>query len=802
MATLKASPEGLVKIKRARIEKGWSVNDFKWIESASNILGISWEETGVLALGISEGTWKRFLGGKHPINENAFKAYCQVLEISWEEVTVHSRKDNSKIKYSKVESLDIINSPHHLITSFFPYIDWSEAPDVSKFYGRSKELETLQRWIVEENCRLISLLGMGGIGKTTLSVRLAQEIIKSSYTYQSPIKYIIWRSLRNAPPINNILAQLIQFLSPQQEKQLPGDVQSRISLLLKYLRSQRCLLILDNFESILEGGKSPTSSYRNGYENYGQLLRCVAETFHQSCLILTSREKPRGLGKFEGESLPIRCLQLSGLGETEGLSLFKDKGKFTGSNIAWQTLISIYSGNPLALKIISSLIKNYFDANICQFVEKSRQNGFIFGDIRDLLHQQLHRLTDLEQKIMYWLAINREPVSLELLQADFITPVPYQQLLESLNSLQERSLVKKINRRFTQEPMVMEYVIDQLIEIVSQEIRVLSTETEVEKETLCSNSFPSSSLFITHALIKATAKDYLRKSQINRIIKPVIERLMAQFGSVENIVCHLNQILKNLRGKLPIETGYAAGNILNLLHTARINLSNFNFSGLTIWQAYLQNVSLHNVNFTASHFKNCTFTKFLGNTLSAVFSPDGGLLATCDTDFNVRIWEIQTGKLILICQGHTNWVHSVKFSPNGKILASCGADKSIKLWNVRDGVCIKTLIGHEHEVFSIAFNPDGKTIASASGDCTIKIWDVGDGTCIKTLIGHNGWVRCVAFNSNGQSLVTSSADNSIKLWHTNNYECVKTLLEHTKCVHSVAFSSDNETLGKTYRNPI
>ena len=200
------------------------------------------------------------------------------------------------------------------------------------------------------------------------------------------------------------------------------------------------------------------SRYRTRYENYGQLLRCVAETSHQSCLILTSREKPPGLGKFEGESLPVRCLQLSGLAETEGRLIFKDKGKFNGSNTAWQTLFSYYSGNPLALKIVAYSIKDYFDGNICQFIEISRKSGFIFDDIRDLLDQQFRRLTDLEKQIMYWLAINREPVSLQQLQTDFIVPVPYRELLESLNSLQRRSLIEKIDNCFTQQALVMEYV--------------------------------------------------------------------------------------------------------------------------------------------------------------------------------------------------------------------------------------------------------------------------------------------------------------------------------------------------------
>ncbi len=260
---------------------------------------------------------------------------------------------------------------------------------------------------MQENCRLVTLLGMGGIGKTTLCVKLAQEIIGSREdkgtsrqgeisSFHAP-EYVIWRSLRNTPPMEDILVELIQFLSQQQQTSLPNQLNGRLSLqqtslpnqlngrlslLLKYLRSSRCLIILDNAESILQAGDR-TGRYRAGYEGYGQLLQCVAETTHQSCLILTSREKPQGLAKYEGDSLPVRSLQLTGLLETEGRELFNVKGQFTASEDQWQVLISRYGGNPLALKIVASSIRDFFDGNVSQFLEVSQQGTSHNSGTRD-----------------------------------------------------------------------------------------------------------------------------------------------------------------------------------------------------------------------------------------------------------------------------------------------------------------------------------------------------------------------------------------------------------------------------------
>jgi len=340
--------------------------------------------------------------------------------------------------------------------------DWGEAVDVSVFYGRTQELATLERWIVKDHCRLVALLGMGGIGKTALSVRSAQQV-------QDKFDYLIWRSLVHAPPVAELLANLIQFLSNDQEIDLPETVAGRISRLIDYLRTSHCLLVLDNAEAILSSGEGaertlgePAGFYLTGYEGYGELLRRVGETHHQSCLVLTSREKPRELISLEGDKLPVRSLQLGSLNPEEGRAILQVKGYFSGSKEDWQALVEYYGGNPQMLKIVATTIQVLCQGDITKFL---KQGPVVVGDIRELLDQQFNRLSDLEKKLMYWLAIKQEPILLPSLGRT-VPPVSQPELLEAMESLVRRSLIEKNLASFIQKPMILEYVTKRLIEQV------------------------------------------------------------------------------------------------------------------------------------------------------------------------------------------------------------------------------------------------------------------------------------------------------------------------------------------------
>jgi len=330
--------------------------------------------------------------------------------------------------------------------------DWGEAMDVAFFWGRATELAFLEKRIIDQCCRLAVIVGMGGMGKTALTIKLAQQI-------QTQFKYLIWRSLRNELPFKNLIAEIILFLSQEQKLNLPKTVDAQISLLMEYLRSSRCLLILDNFESILQSGKN-NGCYQKGYEGYGQLLRRIGDEKHQSCLIVTSREMPTAIANREEEIYAcVRSLQLTGLEKIEAEKILQAKG-LTGSIDEFQQLIDLYTGNPLALKIAATTIKSVFNGDISRFFQ---EGIVVFADIWNLLDRQFNRLSVLEQKVIYWLAINHEWTTLAELRQDIVPTVSERELVEALLSLQARSLIEKHSIGFTLQPVVMGYVKERLL---------------------------------------------------------------------------------------------------------------------------------------------------------------------------------------------------------------------------------------------------------------------------------------------------------------------------------------------------
>ncbi|MBA2396493.1 MAG: NACHT domain-containing protein, partial [Ktedonobacteraceae bacterium] len=356
-------------------------------------------------------------------SKRLLEEYERILELSEGILTTHVGEES--IPQSRRRTTPLVPKALHDVK-----IDMNEAPHVTLFYGRKEQLSTLKRWVVTDHCRLVSILGFGGVGKTVLASELVNQI-------KQEFEFVYWISLKDAPTLETVLEKFLSFLDDHYPTAHSQKADELIQHLLFHLQDHRCLLILDNFESLLQS-KALTGRYSDENQGYALLLQRIAETSHQSCLLITSREKPGEFPRLEGKTRPTRSMDLAGVAQKEGRALLQGEELF-GSDQIWTKLIDLYAGNPLTLKLVAGIIREMFGGDIARFLEKGE---FVFsGGIKELLDQQFHRLSSQEQDIMFWLAIERESVSPIELEEECVN-LNSKEIMTALNSSHYRSLVE------------------------------------------------------------------------------------------------------------------------------------------------------------------------------------------------------------------------------------------------------------------------------------------------------------------------------------------------------------------------
>lgn len=724
-------------------------------------------------------------------------------------------------------------------------IDWGESiqrPNRSQandapFYGRTEELATLTSWCVTERSRLISLLGTGGMGKTTLAGKLVSGLTDH-------FDCAIWRSLLNAPPVTDILRDLLQFLSPQPLADLPDTVEGQIELTIAYLTHNRALVVLDNVESVLQG-QVHAGQYLPGYEGYEQLFKAIGELPHQSCLLITSREKPQPIARSEViHPKLVRSFAVGGLTPDMAHELVQSCGCPPIPAQMWQEVYTHYSGNPLALKMaaIAAIDMTGGGEAVLGLYPLMKEGKLKFQTIEDILQRQFARLSPPEQQLVYWLAIEREPVTSKELRENLVPhPAIGGEILNALQSLLRRCVAVRQEQTWSLEPVMMVYVTGKIIDEIVGELTA-------DPSPLGGSDLQSQFWHLNnYAIIKAQTKDYLRQAQTQLILRPILNRCLVIWDTPELFSEHLRRILTRWREQNPIPLGYLAGNILNLSIELAPDgsIADLDCSGLPIWSADLVDVNLDRVNFAGAAFDRTVFTQTFGGIVSVAFHPTGDLFATGDGNGDVHLWRTSDGQRLAIYQGHANWIRSLAFTPNGNILASSGDDLTINFWDLHTGrqipargldkrgfrrICFsrdgqklftgghdynvriyhfqihsdaqnqaievdlrRELVGHTHWVFSVALSPDESQLATASADSTVRIWDLKTGVCLHVL-SHQHWVIRTVFSPDGRRLIVSGMSATIYVWDLSSGKLIQTLTGHTDWVWSIACTPDGKTL--------
>ncbi len=391
-------------VDRARRRKGWLKQAEVWCRLAQT----------------SRATLKRFWR-REAIDQGTFIAICQAVGLTDWEALVEP----------EIEAENLVRKLR---------LDLSAMPDVPLFLGRTAELAHLTE--LTRECRVVALWGIGGIGKTSLVVEWIESLMRSGAA-AAQFEAILWRSLQYQPALETLTQSLAESCHEPPETPI-----------LTILQRHRVLLVLDNWEILLGGASA--GQVRPELAGFSQLFQQLGTARHDSCVMVISREKPAELALLEGMNPFIKSLKLEGLGQA-AIALLQQRG-LREEPAAWQTLIQLYRGHPLALNMIASLIQDVCQGSAAEFL---KMNTIVVHQLENVLAERIQCLSPTELAILKILAQIGQPISRELLQQRVAAEISQSQLLDILLSLERRCLLEILSEEmvlFALAPIVQKYI--------------------------------------------------------------------------------------------------------------------------------------------------------------------------------------------------------------------------------------------------------------------------------------------------------------------------------------------------------
>ena len=177
---------------------------------------------------------------------------------------------------------------------------------------------------------------------------------------------------------------------------------------------------------------------------------------------------------------------------------------------------------------------------------------------------------------------------------------------------------------------------------------------------------------------------------------------------------------------------------------------------------------------------------------NARFSMDSKYIVTSSAD--VKIWNVESGKLIHSLETKAPFVYDANYSPDGKYIVTASHDSTSEIWDVKSGELSSSLVGHLDAIFSSSYSLDGKQILTASNDKTAKLWDSKSGKLVHSLEGHKSALEYAKFSKDQKFILTVSSDSTAKIWDRNTGKLLHTLRAPKSQLRHARFSPDTKRI--------
>jgi WD40 repeat protein/transcriptional regulator with XRE-family HTH domain len=640
--------------------------------------------------------------------------------------------------------------------------NWRVTPEIENFCGRVEDLKQLEDLVNLPQTNLILVQGMGGIGKTSLATKLAERL-------ESNFEYVIWITLYNSPSISDLITSISSFLPPPLITNPTRPLEQQIQKLMTFFKKHHCLLVFDNLESVMRGGEN-IGRFRQGFEGYSTFLKNFASTSHQSCLVITSREKPAMLNEWKKPSKNVHIFNLKGLKAAEADKLLQPWGFATDQELV-ETLNQSLSGNPLALIMAAEVIETFYGKDVARFLQSE---NLIVGDVRNFLNKSFNRCSHLSKTILYWLSVLREPASLQRLEKLLIPRPLRSDIVEALHSLIRSSLVDNRAGKFSLQSFIAEYINDRLVRESFNEI--------IEGGSKALHQV---------ALLTTDSSYQVQQAQRQNLIQP-ITNLLVNSLDLQHATEKLASLLNETRGSDHNSQGYGAGNLINIMLHMNQELPNRDFSNLTIRHADLRGHTLHETDLSNASLHKCVFDNSFSGVNAVALSPSAKYLAVA-VEQDIRIWNLAEKQPYRLLGGHSDLVWNLSFGTEDHILFSQGADNFVHRWNIDSGEIELSVQDPEAPISALEINQDTTFIATGNRAGEIVLWHAQNGQKLLSLHANPMMIRSLALDSTEKNLLAGYQDGTVSLWNIPVDEFYTLSDIHQGPVTAVTFIGDGET---------